>query len=128
MSENEIQNDTVWLQALNDSLFVTRTRMCSLKVPTIASWSHGSCKGPAAPFETMWTQHGSFGTLEVSDVLSEPVRNPDDKKFEYHGGRSSVTLYKQKQNSTALQLLGENSDVATATDVPVGKEQKEPSD
>ena len=56
----------------------------------------------------MWTRYGSFGKLEVSDDLSEPDRNPDDKTFGFCGERSSVTLYKQKlkRNSTALQLVG----------------------
>ena len=99
--------------------------MCSLKVPTTASWSNGSCNGPAALFKTMWTRHGSFGKLEVSDDLSEPDRNLDEKKLEFCGERSSVTLYiqKRKQNSTALELFGENSDVATKNDVSVSKEQ-----
>ena len=41
------------------------------------------------------------------------------------GERSTVNLYKpkRKQNSTALQLFGENSDVATKNDVSVSKEQ-----
>ena len=55
-----------------------------------------------------------FWKLEVSDDNSEPGRNPDAKKLEFCGKRSSVTLYKQKRkgNSTALLLLGENSYVA----------------
>ena len=43
------QDDTLWLREFGDSASVTRMGMCSLKVPTIASLSNGSCKGPAAP-------------------------------------------------------------------------------
>ena len=73
----------------------------------------------------MWTQNGTFGKLEVSDDLSEPRRNPDDKKMEFCCERSSKTLYKQngERNSIALQLLGENTDVATENDVSGSKEQ-----
>ena len=97
-----------------------------MKVPTTASWSDGSCNGPAAPFKTTWTQYGSFGKLEVSDDLSQPDRNPDDKTLGFCGERSSKTFYKQKRkrNSKALQLLGENLDVATENDVSVGKKLK----
>ena len=47
------------------------------------------------------------------------------KKLKFCGDRSSVKLYQQKrkQNSTALQLFGENSDVATKNDVSVSKKQ-----
>ena len=70
----------------------------------------------------MGTQYGSIGKLEVSDDLLEPDRNQDEKKLEFCGERSSVTLYKQKRkrNSTALQLL-ENWDVATKNDLPEKK-------
>ena len=118
------QDDTLWLREFRDNSSVSRMEMCSLKVPTTASWSDGSCNGPAALFKTMGTRHGSFGKLEVFADLSEPRRNPDDNKFVFCGERSSVTLYKQqrKRNSTALQLLGENVDVATKNDVSVSKE------
>ena len=118
------QDDTLWLREFRDNSSVSRMEMCSLKVPTTASWSDGSCNGPATPFMAMGTQYGSIGKLEVSDDLSEPRRNPDDNKFVFCGERSSVTLYKQqrKRNSTALQLLGENVDVATKNDVSVSKE------
>ena len=70
------------------------------------------------------TQYVSFGKLEVSDDLLEPGRNLDEKKSDFCGERSSVTLYKQKRkrNSTALQLLGGNSDVATEDDVSESRE------
>ena len=73
----------------------------------------------------MWVQYGRFGKLEVSHDFWEPVRNPDEKKLEFCGDRSSVTLYKQerKPNSTALQLLGENWNVATKNDLPEKKKQ-----
>ena len=119
------QDDTLWLREFRDNSSVSRMEMCSLKVPTTASWSDGSCNGPAALFKTMWTGHGSFGKLEVFADLSEPVRNLDEKKLKFCSERSTVNLYKQnrKQNSTALQLFGENSDVATKNDVSVSKEQ-----
>ena len=119
------QDDTLCLREFRDSSSVTRMEMCSLKVPTTATWSIGSCNGPAALFKTMGTRHGSFGKLEVSDDLSEPDRNLVEKKLKFCGERSTVNLYKQKrkQNSTALQLFGENSDVATKNDVSVSKEQ-----
>ena len=119
------QDDTLWLREFRDNSSVSRMEMCSLKVPTTASWSDGSCNGPAALFKTMWTRHGSFGKLEVSADLSEPVRNLDEKKLKFCSERSTVNLCKQKrkQNSTALQLFGENSDVATKNDVSVSKEQ-----
>ena len=58
-------------------------------------------------------------------IFSEPVRNLDEKKLKFCSERSTVNLYKQKrkQNSTALQFFGENSDVATKNDVSVSKEQ-----
>ena len=117
------QGDTLWLREFRDNSSVTRIEMCSLKVPA-TSWSNGSCNGPAALFKTMWTRHGSFGKLEVSDDLSKPDRNLDEKKVEFCGERSSVTLYEQKRkrNSTALQLLGENSDIATENDVSESRE------
>ena len=59
------QDDTLWLREFRDNSSVSRMEMCSLKVPTTASWSDGSCNGPAALFKTMWTRHGSFGKLEV---------------------------------------------------------------
>ena len=73
----------------------------------------------------MWTRHGSFGKLEVSADLSEPVRNLDEKKLKFCSERSTVNLYKQKrkQNSTALQLFGENWNVATKNDLPEKKKQ-----
>ena len=119
------QDDTLWLREFRDNSSVSRMEMCSLKVPTTASWSDGSCNGPAALFKTMWTRHGSFGKLEVFADLSEPVRNLDEKKLKFCSERSTVNLYnqKRKQNSTALQLFGENSDVATKNDVSVSKEQ-----
>ena len=119
------QDDTLWLREFRDNSSVSRMEMCSLKVPTTASWSDGSCNGPAALFKTMWTRHGSFGKLEVSADLSEPVRNLDEKKLKFCSERSTVNLYKQKrkQNSTALQLFGENSDVATKNDLPEKKKQ-----
>ena len=119
------QDDTLWLREFRDNSSVSRMEMCSLKVPTTASWSDGSCNGPAALFKTMWTRHGSLGKLEVFADLLEPVRNPDEKKLKFCSERSTVNLYKQKrkQNSTALQLFGENSDVATKNDVSVSKEQ-----
>ena len=124
LSGNGTRDDTFWLYDLTDNVSVTRTQMCSLKVPA-TSWSNGSCNGPAALFKAMWTRHGSFGKLEVFDDLSEPDRNLDEKKLKFCCERSSVKLYKQrrKQNSTALQLFGENSEVATKNDVSVSKEQ-----
>ena len=73
----------------------------------------------------MWVQYGRFGKSEDSHDFWEPVRNPDEKKLEFCGDRSSVTLYKQerKPNSTALQLLGENWNVATKNDLPEKKKQ-----
>ena len=62
------QYDTLWLREFRDNSSVTRIEMCSLKVPA-TSWSNGSCNKPAALFKTMWTWHGSFGKLEVSDDL-----------------------------------------------------------
>ena len=123
LNGNGTRDDTFWLHDLTDNVSVTRTQMCSLKVPA-TSWTNGSCNGPATPFMAMGTQYGSIGKLEVSDDLSEPCRNPDDNKFVFCGERSSVTLYKQqrKRNSTALQLLGENVDVATKNDVSLSKE------
>ena len=55
----------------------------------------------------------------------ETDRNPDEKKLVFRGESSSVTLYKQKRkrNSTALQLLGENSDVGTENDVSESRGQ-----
>ena len=124
MNGNGTRDDTFWLHDLTDNVSVTRTQMCSLKVPA-TSWSNGACNGPAALFKSMWSRHGSFGKLEVFDDLSEPDRNPDEKKLKFCVERSSVKLYKQKrkQNSTAMQLFGENSDVATKNDVSVSKEQ-----
>ena len=118
------QDDTLWLREFRDNSSVTKMEMCSLKLPTTASWKNGSCNGSATPFMAMGTQYGSFGELEVSDDLSEPDRNLDKKKLEFCGERSSLTLYKQQRNrnSTALQLLGENVDVATKSGVSVSKE------
>ena len=123
LNGNGTRDDTFWLHDLTDNVSVTRTQMCSLKVPA-TSWTNGSCNGPATPFMAMGTQYGSIGKLEVSDDLSEPCTNPDDNKFVFCGERSSVTLYKQqrKRNSTALQLLGENVDEATKNDVSLSKE------
>ena len=117
------QDDPLWLHDLRDNLSVTRMQMCSSKVPTATSWSNGSCNGPAAPFNKMWTQYGSFGQLEVFLDLWEPVRNPDEKKLEFCGDRSSETCYKpeRKRNSIAMELLGENWDVATKNDLPEKK-------
>ena len=63
--------------------------------------------------------------MEVSDDTSESDRNLVAKKLGFCGERSSVTLYKQKQkrNSTALQLLRENSEVVFPNDVSVSEEQ-----
>ena len=118
------QDEPLWLHDLRDNLSVTRMQIRPLKIPTATSCSNGSCNGPAAPFKTMWVQYGRFGKLEVSHDLWEPVRNPDEKNMKFCGERSSVTLYKQKRkrNSTALQLLGENTNVATENDVSVSKE------
>ena len=126
LNENGIQKDTVWFELIDKSS-VTRTQMCSLEVPTTESWSGGSCKGPAAPFKTMWTQKGTLGKLEVSYNLVEPRRNPDAKKLEFCGERSWVTFYKhkRKRNSKALQLLEENMGVDTEYDVSEGKKQNE---
>ena len=125
LNEVGIQNDTVWLHDLGDNSSMARTQMCPMKKSTTVSWRNGSCNGPAAPFKTMWTQYGSFGKLQVSDTLWEPVSNLDDRKLEFCGERSSEKLYNQKRkpNSTALQLLGENWDVATKNDVSESKEQ-----
>ena len=73
----------------------------------------------------MSSEYESFDKLEVCDDLSEPVRNPNDKKLAFCGERSSVTLYnqKRKRNSTTLQLLGTNTDVATENEVSVSTEQ-----
>ena len=119
------QDEPLWLHDLRDNLSVTRMQIRPLKIPTATSWSNGSCNGPAAPFKAMWVQYGRFGKLENSHDLWEPVRKPDKKKLEFCGERSSVTFYKQerKPNSTALQLLGENWNVATKNDVSVSKEQ-----
>ena len=118
------QGEPLWLHDLRDILSVTRMQICSLKVPTATSWSNGSCNGPAAQFKTMWIQYGGFGKLEVSHDRREPVRNPDEKKLEFCGDRNSETCYKPKgkRNSIALQLLGENPNVATKKDVSVSKE------
>ena len=101
LKENGIQDDTSRLHEFTENVSVTR-KMCSLKVPTAASRSNGSCIGAAAPFKTMWTRYGSFGKLEVSLELSEPRRNPDAEELGFFGERSLVTLYKQnrKRNST----------------------------
>ena len=85
------QDDTLWLREFRNNSLVSRMQICSLKVPTTAKWSNGSCNGPAAPFKTMWNQYGRFGKLEVSHDLWEPVRNPDEKKLEFCSDRSSET-------------------------------------
>ena len=123
LNENATHDDTVWLHEFRDRSSVTRTQMCSLQVPTTTSCSNRSCNGPAAAFNTRWTRYGSFGKLEISHELSEPRRKPDAKEF--CGERNSVTLYKhkQKRHSIALRLLRENTEIATAIDVPVSKEQ-----
>ena len=54
-----IRDNTFGLDDFRDNLIMANTRMCSLKVPTTAIWSNGSCNG-AAPFKTMWTQYGFF--------------------------------------------------------------------
>ena len=122
---NGIQDNTLWLHDFRGRSSVTRTQVCSLKVPTTASWSNGSCNGPAAPFKTMWNGYRSFGKMEVSDDKWESVSNSDDKKLKFCCERSYVTCYKQerKRNSTALQLLEENTDVATENNVSESKEQ-----
>ena len=63
--------------------------------------------------------------LRVSDDLSEPDKNIDEQKLGFCGDRSSKTFYKQngKRNSTALQYLGENSDVALENVVSESREQ-----
>ena len=73
----------------------------------------------------MWTQYGSFDKLEASHDLWDTDKNPYVKKVVFRVERSSLTLYKQKRkrNSTALQLLGEISDVATENDVSESREQ-----
>ena len=76
LNKNGIQNDTHWLREFRSKSSRTGTQLCSLKVPTAASWSNGSCNGPATPFKTMWTQHESFGELEVSVDRLKLVRNP----------------------------------------------------
>ena len=75
LNENVIQNDTVWKHDFRDVASVTRTQMCSLKVPLPASWSNRPCSGPAALFKTIWTCYGSFGKLEGSDDLSKSDRS-----------------------------------------------------
>ena len=112
------QDDTLWLREFRDNSSVTRMELCSLKVPTSASWGNGFCNGPAALFKTMWTQNGTFGKLEVSNNLLGHVRKPNGKMLVVCGEGSSDTFYKQKRkrNSTALQLFAENSDVATEND------------
>ena len=55
------QDDILWLCEFRDNSSVTRMKMCSLKVPTTASWKNGSCNGPATPFMAMGTQYGSIG-------------------------------------------------------------------
>ena len=128
LNENGIQSDTVWLHDFRDVVSVTRTQMCSLKVPTAASCCNGFCNGPAALFKTMWTRYGSFGKLEVFDDLSESDRSIDDKKLVFCDERGSRTFYKQnaKRISTALQLLEENSDVATENDLLESRPQNIP--
>ena len=74
LNENGLQDDTSWLHEFRGKLSMTRTRMCSLKVPTTASWSNESCNGLATLFKKMSTRYGSFGKLEVVDDNSEPVR------------------------------------------------------
>ena len=63
--------------------------------------------------------------MDVSDDHLGPDNNPDERKLEFYGEISSATFHKQKRkrNSTALQLLGKNTDVATEIDVPLSKEQ-----
>ena len=89
---NGIQNGTIGQHEFRDRSSVTRTQMCSLKVPTTASWR----KGPA-PFKMMWTQYRSFGKQEVSYEPSEHCRISDDKKLEFCGDRTSVTFYQQNR-------------------------------
>ena len=104
-NKNATQDDTVWLRKCKDRSSVTRTRMCSLKVPTAASWSNGSCNESAPPFKTMWTQNMSFGKLDGFDDHSEPIKDPDAKKLVFCGERSSVMLYKQKQNRNSQHCI-----------------------
>ena len=119
------RDDPIGLDSFRDNALLTMTQMCSLRIPTTASWCNGSCNGPATLFKTMSTQYGSFGKMEVSVDHLEPDKNPVDKKLEFYGERSSVTFYKQKRkrNFTALLLLGEKRDVDTDIDVPLKKEQ-----
>ena len=118
------RDEPLWLGEFRDNISLTRTEMCSLKVPTTASWSNGSCNGPAALFKTMWTPNRTFGKSEVSDDLWEPDRNIDEQNLRFCGERSSKTFYiqKRKRNSIALQLLEENLEVGTTNDVSVSKE------
>ena len=92
LSVKGLKDDTFWQREFGGKSSVTKTQMCSLKVPKTTSWSNGSCNLSVAPFKTMWTRYGSFGKLEVSDDNSEPVRNITDKKLEFCGERSWVTF------------------------------------
>ena len=69
LKKNGIQKDTVWLHVLRDNFSVTKTQMCSLQVPTAASWRSWSCNGSAAPFKTMWTPYGSFVNVEILIII-----------------------------------------------------------
>ena len=102
LNENGIQNDTIWQHDFRDVASVTRTQMCSLKVPTTASWSNGSCNGSAALFKTMWTRYGSFGKLEVSDDISEPDGNLDKRKWGFVMGEAQ-RLSKNRMESETPQ-------------------------
>ena len=66
LNENGLQDDLIGVHDFRDNLSVTRTQMCSFKVPTTATWSNGSCNGPATLFKTMWTRYELCGILEVS--------------------------------------------------------------
>ena len=110
LNENELQDDTFGLDDFRDNLSMAKTQLCSLNKTTTASWRNG-----ATLYKKMLNQYASFDKLEVSDDHLEPDGNPIAKKLRFSGERSSGTFNKQKRkrNSTALQLLGENTVVAT---------------
>ena len=118
LNENGTHDDTLWLREFRDNSSVTRTQMCSLKVPTTPSWSIVSYDGSASPFKAIGTQFGSFDKVEIPD---ESDRKP--------GGvllwEKWVIFYKQKRTpiSAAVQLLEENLEMPTEIDVPLNKEQ-----
>ena len=105
LNENGLQDDLIGLHDFRDNLSVTRTQMCSFKVPTTATWSNGSCNKPATLFKTMWTRYELCGILEVSDDHLEPDRNPGDKKLEFYDERSCDALLTEadaKLHTTAV--------------------------